>query len=299
MLINKQNIRALFRGYNVKMFKAVQEAKTFYKQISMTIPSTTESEQHAWLKQMFGMVEWLDEKSIRAVAAATYTLANRKWEQTISVDRDNIKDDKYGIYDPLISMMGEAAGTHPDYLMAETLSGGFTNLCYDGQYFFDTDHPLADGTTWSNKVTTAFSVAAYKAARISLATVKGDASRYVQAHGTLLVGSPALEDIFLRTIKRALVEESSAGGNSNIWFNTVDILLIPQLSTTTEWYLMDTSKVIKPLIFQEREAIHPVSVTDPGADSVFNTGKFKYGHEGRYATGYAFPQYAYGSTGTG
>ena len=47
-------------------------------------------------------------------------------------------------------------------------------------------------------LTTAFSVTAYKAARIAMATVKGDASRYVQAHGTLLVGHPTLEDAFLR-----------------------------------------------------------------------------------------------------
>lgn len=38
--------------------------------------------------------------------------------------------------------------------MFALIASGFLNLCYDGQYFFDTDHPVeaADGsmTTWSN-----------------------------------------------------------------------------------------------------------------------------------------------------
>ncbi|HFH4124943.1 TPA: Mu-like prophage major head subunit gpT family protein, partial [Pseudomonas aeruginosa] len=31
---------------------------------------------------------------------------------------------------------------HPAELVYALLSGGFTQTCYDGQYFFDTDHPV-------------------------------------------------------------------------------------------------------------------------------------------------------------
>ena len=37
--------------------------------------------------------------------------------------------------------MGRAAATHPDELVFETVANGFTEECFDGQPFFDTDHP--------------------------------------------------------------------------------------------------------------------------------------------------------------
>jgi phage major head subunit gpT-like protein len=38
--------------------------------------------------------------------------------------------------------MGQSTGAHWDQLVFNLLKDGFATTCYDGQYFFDTDHPV-------------------------------------------------------------------------------------------------------------------------------------------------------------
>ncbi|MCG8436149.1 MAG: Mu-like prophage major head subunit gpT family protein [Gammaproteobacteria bacterium] len=66
---------------------------------------------------------------------------------TISVDREDIEDDQFGIYGPLFQEMGMSTAAHPDQLGFGLLKSGFDGskgLAYDGQFFFDTDHPVLD-----------------------------------------------------------------------------------------------------------------------------------------------------------
>jgi phage major head subunit gpT-like protein len=42
--------------------------------------------------------------------------------------------------------MGQAAAVHPDELVFALLAAGFATACFDGQYFFDSDHPVGAGT---------------------------------------------------------------------------------------------------------------------------------------------------------
>lgn len=76
---------------------------------------------------------------------ARYTLENRKFESTIRVRREDIEDDRLGIYSPQVNMMAHAAASHPDELVFEVLKRGFEAGCYDGQPFFDEDHPIIPG----------------------------------------------------------------------------------------------------------------------------------------------------------
>ena len=73
---------------------------------------------------------------------------------------------------------------------------------------------------------------------------------------------------------------------------------MPELSSDTAWFLLDTTKAIKPIIFQEREKPTFVSLTDDANSNVFINRTFLYGVETRCNTGYGFWQMAYGSTGT-
>jgi phage major head subunit gpT-like protein len=62
----------------------------------------------------------------------------------VSVPRDDIEDDQWGVYGPLMEEMGRAAATFPDETLFGLLNAGFSTKCFDGQYFFDTDHPVGD-----------------------------------------------------------------------------------------------------------------------------------------------------------
>lgn len=66
----------------------------------------------------------------------------------------------------------------------------------------------------------------------------------------------------------------------------------------TPWFLLDTSRVMKPLIYQERRAFTMTRMDAPTDANVFKEGKAVYGSDGRCNAGYGFWQLAYGSRQT-
>jgi len=66
----------------------------------------------------------------------------------------------------------------------------------------------------------------------------------------------------------------------------------------TAWFFMDTTKPVRPLIFQQRKAPTFVAQDDVQSDSVFNRAKLKYGIEARGNFGFGLWQLCYGSKDT-
>lgn len=151
MLINRQNLNIVFTGFKTVFQQAFEGAPTMYDKVAMTVPSTTAQEQYAWLKNTTGFREWLGDRVIQNLGAGDFTIKNKKFENTVGVPSDALDDDSYGLYKPLIAQLGQDAKTHPDELVFALLAAGFSGRCYDGQYFFDSDHPVldVDGSTKS------------------------------------------------------------------------------------------------------------------------------------------------------
>lgn len=141
-------LQSLYRGFKTAFQVGFQGVPVYWPKIATLVPSSTSQEDYGWLGEIQAMREWLGDRVINLVKAYSYSIKNRSFELTQGVDRDKIQDDQYGIYNPLFQMMGDSAGKHPDELIFALLATGFATLCYDGQYFFDTDHPVinADGT---------------------------------------------------------------------------------------------------------------------------------------------------------
>lgn len=59
------------------------------------------------------------------------------------------------------------------------------------------------------------------------------------------------------------------------------------------WYLLDTSRPVKPMIWQKRKDYKIVSKTDEADDNVFMKKQYLYGVDGRGNAGYGFWQMAY------
>ncbi|WP_186368172.1 Mu-like prophage major head subunit gpT family protein, partial [Yersinia hibernica] len=83
----------------------------------------------------------------------------------------------------------------------------------------------------------------------------------------------------------------------NIYKGTAEVLVVPELISDTAWFLLDTTRPVKPLIYQERKKPVFVEQTDYDSDSVYMRRMFLFGAEARCAGGYGFWQMAYGSTG--
>ncbi|MCL1550465.1 Mu-like prophage major head subunit gpT family protein [Xanthomonas nasturtii] len=157
MIINKGNLTSLHIAFKAAFQGGLGQAPTQYEQFVTVVPSTTGAEEYGWLGQLPNVREWLGDRVINGIQSHGYTIKNKKFELTIAVPRDKIEDDQYGVYTPLFSEMGRATAAHPDQLVFNLLKSGPTTLCYDGQNFFDTDHPVIneDGTVgvqsnWDN-----------------------------------------------------------------------------------------------------------------------------------------------------
>ena len=106
--------------------------------------SSSKSNTYGWLGQFPQFREWVGDRVIKDMAAHGYEITNKLFESTVGVARTDIEDDDIGAYSMLFQEMGRAAAVHPDELVFALLAAGGSTLCYDGQNFFDTDHPVLD-----------------------------------------------------------------------------------------------------------------------------------------------------------
>lgn len=177
MIVNQQSLHGLDVTYSTAFNKAFDGVSPKYQKLATVVPSTTASTNYKWLGQIPKMKEWIGEREIQSLSGYDYIIKNKKFELTVSVPREDIEDDQYGIYSASFSNLGEAAARHPDDLVFDAMKNGFTEKCYDGKAFFATDHPsgMYGETEASNYTTEKLSMEAYvegRAAMMGLASIR-------------------------------------------------------------------------------------------------------------------------------
>ena len=262
--------------------------------VAMRVPSTARSETYAWLGSLPRMRKMRGERIPAKLKAYSYTLVNEEYESSIEVKRADIKDDQTGQYGPLARSIGESARLYPDEMVFGTLlPNGFTELCYDGQYFFDTGHPVGDGTTQSNKLATDLDATQFAAAVKMLEQMKDDNGRPFNKQLDLLLVVGAGN----RATAESLIElQYTTGGMSNINYKKAELLVNPWISDDDSWYLINKAGVVKPFVVQEREFI-PFEALEDDSEKAFWNKKYFYGTYWRGNFGYGLYQKAVGSTG--
>lgn len=226
MLLNSTSLKTLGTAFKASFQNGLGMHQAQWSQIATLVPSTTGQNEYGWLGQFPNMRKWLGDRVVHSAGKHSYAIRNDDYELTIGVNRNDIADDNVGIYKPMFEEMGRATSAHVDQDVFSLLKAGFTTKCYDGQNFFDTDHPVLDE--------------------------KGN---------TITV--------------------SNTGGGSG-----------------TGWYLLDVSRALKPIIYQERKKAEFVAKDALTDENVFNKREFVYGVDCRDAVGFGFWQMAYGSKQT-
>jgi len=223
MIINSQTLSAVFSGYKAVFTEAHLQAPTNADKIAMTVPSASRDETYGWLGSFPNLREWLGPRHVKSIEAHSFTINNRKFEATLEIPRDDIADDRLGVFKPMFAEMGQQTRRHPEELIFGLLASGFATNCYDGQFFFDTDHPVQD------------------------------------ANGTV-----------------TSVANTDGGAGA-------------------AWYLLDTSRAVRPLIWQEREKYEFQQLTADNDEYVFKNDKYLYGVRARVNAGFGLWQLAWGS----
>jgi phage major head subunit gpT-like protein len=301
MIVNKAALNNVFTGLKTLFNNALTAQTGNWQLTAMEVPSTSSEEDYVWLERFPMMRKWLGEKFVKNLKARRYTAKNEDWETTIAVKRNDIEDDKLGVYNAQAQMAGASAAELHDIIVDDLKNNSFTNLGIDGQPFYDTDHEVA-GASVSNKLTVALTaataagaLASYGAARIAIMKMKDEEGMPLRLVPDLLEVPPALESVGKKLLEADKLDDDSP----NPFKGTAKLFVNPGLTSDTAWFLHVTSKPVKPFIVQMRKKPVFVSQTDMENDDVFMKGEYKYGAEARATGVYGFWQTSFGSTGAG
>ena len=114
--------------------------------------SNQDSETYPWIGQVPAMREWIGGRQAKGFTQNGITISNKHWESTLSVSATDLRRDKTGQLDVRIRELATKANAHWASLLSTLIINGESTACYDGQYFFDTDHSEADSGTQSNDI---------------------------------------------------------------------------------------------------------------------------------------------------
>jgi len=141
------NMERFFTGLKTSFNEGFKGVETDWSKLAFTVPSQTSGEDYAWMGDIPDLREWIGSRVIKRVSESTYQIRNKDWEGTLGVPRNKIDDDSHGVYGPLASGLGKRAAQHPGKLVTGLVASGFDTICYDGQSYFDEEHPVIDPET--------------------------------------------------------------------------------------------------------------------------------------------------------
>ena len=294
MSLDTAKAYAIQRSLTAKFNNAISSAEPFYPMVSTIVQSNGADEEYGLLGNMPGVREWVGPRIFNELRAAKFTVTNKLWEASLLFEKDNIADDRIGLYGPIMEQLAIEAGYHPDELLFETMIvGGATTLCFDGQYFYDTDHSWGSSGTLSNLKT-------YNASDHTAVTAAEFKAAFIQAKNTMLDFKNDQGKLLNRPTTRSLnsllcvvptelyqpAEEAFQSviisNSSNIVLDRPKVICSPHLTDAASWYLFNLGTALKPFVFQARE---PLSVSWKGADDI-ETKELKCMTRARYNMGY-------------
>ncbi|WP_102226917.1 Mu-like prophage major head subunit gpT family protein [Acidimangrovimonas sediminis] len=144
MLVNAANLDTLRVGFKTSFQNGLGQASSQYQRVATVVTATTKEQKYGWLGKIPNVREWIGARAVQNLEQHDYSIKEKPWELTLGVDRDDIETDNLGIYGPLFQEMGRSTGSKFEMLVFELLKSGFASDCYDGQSYFDTDHPVLD-----------------------------------------------------------------------------------------------------------------------------------------------------------
>ena len=144
MIINSQSLELLRVGFKTLFQEGLGMTAPMWEKIATRVPSTAGTEKYGFLGELPGMRVWEGSRALHALRESDYSLKNLPYENTVAVDRDAIADDALGQNAPRFKQLGKTTRAQYDILSWALLKAGFATNCYDGQFFFDTDHPVLD-----------------------------------------------------------------------------------------------------------------------------------------------------------
>ncbi len=298
MHITPAALQFLFNQFKTDYDLGLAARTVNWPALAERIPSTTETNTYGWLAEIPGFREWIGPRVFHNLASRSYAITNKDWEDGFTVSRNKIEDDQFGIYSRHSFLLGDAAKALWDNLVFDTLQAGASALAFDGQFFFDTDHPINlddDGAGTYANLFTAKPITPTNLAFLSnkMLAFKGESGRSLEIYPDLLVVPPSLAMDAATALAPVVASNNAAIPNPLIsgiaGGRPLKVVVVPRLENEpTVYYLLSTQR-LKPIILQVRKEPEIIQRTDPAMDNLFYRKEFEYGADARGNAGYGLP----------
>lgn len=297
MQITPQSLRDLRVGLNMLFQGARTKTPSVYRDFATHTTASTKTmsfPSHAATRRLR---RWDGERKTVGGKTYDYRITTEKFELTMGIPIDEIEEDNVGAYNHLVMDMGEQSALWPDDVTFETLLAGETELSFDGKAFFANDHSLKVGTTIDNlHPSTALTNANVAGLIEVMMSYVGEDGRSLRVKPNLLAVPPALQEEGLSIVGSNILAQvfgsnTAAAGVDNTMKGRLRLAVYPELAAAaggsdTSWYLMDTTRSIKPLVFVQRKAPKLTFKDSDSDDNVFWDDEVVFGVRAKGAAGY-------------
>lgn len=275
--------------------------------ISNYFDSNQESETYAWLGQAPAMREWIGGRNAKGFRENGLTIRNKKFEATLEVLVDEIRRDKTGQVMVRVRELAQRTNAHWASLITSLIVAAEAAVCYDGQFFFDTDHAEGDSGTQSNDITydvttpTAPTAGEMERAILNsiqqILTFKDDTGEPMNenARDFLVMVPVPFMSVAASAIGSSIIVDASTSRTNNILtlgsvggFNT-RISVNARLPWTDRFAVFRTDAETKAFIRQEEEGVTMSAVAE-GSEEEFKNDKHLYGVKAIRNVGYGYWQ---------
>jgi len=272
--------------------------------LAMRMTSDQASEEYAWLGSTPALREFIGGRTPAELGEYSFVISNKDYEGSITIKSKDMRRDKMGMINVRVNQLGDRALDHPAKLLSTLIINGEATVCYDGQYFFDTDHSEGQSGTQDNDitydVTTTTAPTAEEMSRSILKAIqqmygfkddRGEPMNQGASKFLVMVPIPFM-GVALEAVTALLV----GGGNSNVLpalrgkFE-IEIVPNPRLTWTTKFAVFRTDEEAKPFILQEEDIPDVIALGEGSEYEKLNKEQL-FGVDWTGNVGYAYWQHA-------
>ena len=278
--------------------------------LSMLFTSDQSSEEYKWLGQVPAMREWVGGRNAKGFTENGLTIVNKHYEGTIQYLVKELRRDKTGQMLIRIRELAERTNSHWASILSTLIINGTTSVCYDGEFFFDTDHQEGNNTTsQSNDITVDISALPTSVSGTTTAPSVEEAQQVMMKGITQIVGfkdnenEPMNENassflvmvpmsLYITFAKAISLPVGTGVSEQNIPAG-MSISVVPnaRLTGTDDIFVFRTDGSVKPFIRQEETAVN-LDVKGEGSEYEFDNKAHQYGVDTWRNVGYGYWQHA-------